>query len=62
MGECQSKILNVDLVKNPDLALNPKYAFEIMIHGFINGTFSKRKVNGKYANTFEKILQKSFNM
>ena len=92
-----SKILNVDLVKNPDLALNPKYAFEIMIHGFINGTFSKRKVNGKYvpnkisdfinsektdyvnarkcinlldkaklianyANTFEKILQKSFNM
>lgn len=43
-----SKILGVDLVKNPDLAMIPKNAFKIMIYGFINGSFTKRKVGKNY--------------
>lgn len=39
-----SKILGVDLVKSPDLTMIPKNAFKIMIYGFINGSFTKRKV------------------
>lgn len=39
-----SKILGVDLVKNPDLTMIPKNAFKIMIYGFVNGSFTKRKV------------------
>jgi hypothetical protein len=39
-----SKILGLDLVKSPDLTMIPKNAFKIMIYGFINGSFTKRKV------------------
>ena len=40
-----SKILNEDLVKFPDLAMIPKYAFKILVHGFINGTFTGKKIS-----------------
>lgn len=39
-----SKILGVDLVKSPDLTMIPKNAFKIMVYGFVNGSFTKRKV------------------
>lgn len=39
-----SKQLNEDFVKNPDLVMVPKYAFKIMIDGFINGSFTGKKI------------------
>ena len=39
-----SKILNEDLLKNPDLAMIPKYAFRIMIDGFKKGVFTGKKI------------------
>lgn len=40
-----SKVLGIDLVNNPDLALVPKYAFKILIDGFINGRFTGKKIS-----------------
>jgi len=40
-----SKILNIDLVNNPDLALDPAVATEIMFYGMINGTFTTKKLS-----------------
>ena len=40
----------VDLVQNPDLALEPDYAAEIMFHGMNVGTFTSRK----FSNYFTK--------
>ena len=39
-----SKQLNEDFVKNPDLVMLPKYAFQILIDGFINGYFTGKKI------------------
>jgi len=35
-----AKYLGVDLVGNPDLALNPKYAAQIIAYGMKNGSFT----------------------
>lgn len=43
--ERMSKILGVDLVKNPDLALNPTYAAKILVYGMVNGVFTGRKLS-----------------
>lgn len=40
-----SQLLGIDLVKNPDLALNPKVALFILVHGFKTGTFTGRKIS-----------------
>lgn len=40
-----SKILGEDLVNKPDLALVPKYAFKILVDGFINGRFTGKKIS-----------------
>lgn len=40
-----SRILGVDLINNPDLALVPKYAFKILVDGFINGRFTGKKIS-----------------
>ena len=40
-----SQILGVDLVKNPDLALNPKYAADILVIGMMKGLFTGRKLS-----------------
>jgi uncharacterized protein YraI len=42
--ETYSKILNLDLVNNPDLSLDPKVALFILVHGFKNGTFTGRRL------------------
>lgn len=39
-----SKQLNEDFVKNPDLVMVPKYAFKILVDGFINGDFTGKKI------------------
>jgi hypothetical protein len=39
-----AEILNIDLVQNPDLALDPQKALFILVHGFKNGTFTGKKI------------------
>jgi D-alanyl-D-alanine carboxypeptidase/Bacterial SH3 domain/Chitinase class I len=39
-----AKILGLDLVKNPDLALDPKIALFILVHGFRTGAFTGKKI------------------
>lgn len=48
-----SKQLNEDFVKNPDLVMVPKYAFKIMVDGFINGSFTGKKITD-YINSSKK--------
>lgn len=43
--ELYSKILGVDLINYPELAMVPKYAFRILIDGFINGRFTGKKIS-----------------
>lgn len=40
-----SDFLGVDLVKNPDLALNPKYAAQILVYGMMKGSFTGKKLS-----------------
>ena len=40
-----AKYLGVDLVGNPDLALNPKYAAQIAAYGMKNGSFTGKKLS-----------------
>jgi hypothetical protein len=42
--EKYSKLLGVDLVSNPDLAMEPRIALFILVHGFKTGTFTGRKI------------------
>jgi hypothetical protein len=42
---------SVDLVSDPDLALNPEYAAEIMFHGMNVGTFTSRKFSDYFTKT-----------
>ena len=39
------KLLNIDLVKNPDLAMSADVAFYILTNGFANGRFTGRKIS-----------------
>jgi len=43
-------ITGAALVANPDLALEPATARMILVHGFVNGTFTGRKISD-YINT-----------
>ena len=47
--EKYGRLLGVDLVNNPDLALDPKIALFILVHGFKTGAFTGRKI-GDYIN------------
>ena len=40
-----SKIIGEDFVAKPDLVMIPKYAFAIMVYGFIHGSFTNKKIN-----------------
>lgn len=40
-----SNFLGVDLVSNPDLALNPKYAAKILVYGMLNGSFTRKPLS-----------------
>lgn len=44
------EILNIDLLNNPSLALNPNVALFILVHGFKHGTFTGKKLTD-YINT-----------
>ncbi len=44
-----SKIIGVDMVKDPDIALRDDVALFILVHGFKNGTFTGKKLS-KYIN------------
>ena len=44
-----SKITGLNLVKNPDIALQPNVALFILVHGFRRGTFSGRNIR-QYIN------------
>lgn len=44
-----SQFLGVDLVKHPDLALEPKYAAKILVYGMLKGLFT-RKPLAQYIN------------
>ena len=37
--------LGIDLINNPDLALQPKYAAEILVKGSINGWFTSKRLS-----------------
>ena len=37
--------LGIDLINNPDLALEPKYAAEILVNGSANGWFTSKKLS-----------------
>jgi predicted chitinase len=39
-----SSILGIDLVNNPDMAMEPNIALFILVHGFKTGTFTGRKI------------------
>lgn len=40
-----TNLLGVDFLKFPDLAMVPKYAFQILVHGFANGVFTGKKIS-----------------
>lgn len=40
-----SKLVNLDLVNNPDLALHPSVAVKILVHGCETGMFTGRKLS-----------------
>lgn len=42
--EKYSKLLGVDMVKDPDLAMNNNVALFVLVHGFKTGTFTGRKI------------------
>jgi hypothetical protein len=43
--EKYSELLNIDLVNNPDLAMDSKVALFVLVHGFKTGTFTGRKIS-----------------
>ena len=50
--ERYSSILGVDLVSDPDMALNGDIALFILVHGFKTGTFTGRKITD-YINNYQ---------
>lgn len=47
--ERYSKITGKDLVNNPDLVMEPKLSFEILVHGMKHGVFTGRPLD-RYVN------------
>ena len=39
-----SEIVGVDLVAEPDLVMEPELSCFILVHGFVNGTFTGKKI------------------
>jgi hypothetical protein len=48
--QAYSDILNINLVENPDLALDHNTALFVLVHGFKTGTFTGRRITD-YINT-----------
>lgn len=40
-----SSVCSVDLVKNPELALDVKNCVKILLHGMLNGSFTGKKLS-----------------
>jgi hypothetical protein len=40
-----SKLLKVDMVKDPDIAMRENVSLFILVHGFKNGTFTGKKIS-----------------
>lgn len=51
--EKMGKILKVDLVKNPELALNANIATQILFYGMMNGSFTGKKLSDYFNKTKE---------
>lgn len=47
--EAYTEILGVDLVNNPDKAMDTEISFKILIHGMANGVFTGRRLD-RYVN------------
>lgn len=43
--ETYSQLLDVDMVEQPDIAMQPNIALFVLIHGFKTGTFTGRKIS-----------------
>lgn len=43
--EAMGKLLNVDLLNNPELAMQPDIAAKIMVRGMLNGDFTGKKLS-----------------
>lgn len=48
-----SKILGIDLVNHPELALNPDIAAKIAVYGMIHGTFTGKKLSDYFNSKTE---------
>jgi putative chitinase len=46
-----SDLLGVDLVANPDLALEPVYAAKILVYGMMNGSFTRKALDAYINDT-----------
>lgn len=46
-----AKMLNIDLVNKPELALIPKHAFQIALKGFKLGSFTRKKMSDYVVGT-----------
>jgi putative chitinase len=51
--EAMAKVLGVDLVKKPELALDLKNCVRILFHGMMNGTFTGKKLSNYFSKTKE---------
>jgi putative chitinase len=49
--DAMGKILSLNLVNNPDLALDPKHALDIMCEGMTRGTFTGKKLTSYFNPT-----------
>lgn len=56
--ERYSDILCVDLVNNPDLALDEHTAFQILIHGMKEGIYTGKRLD-RYVNDFKKDYERA---
>lgn len=50
--EKYARLLDIDLVGNPDLALNPDTALFVLVHGFKTGSFTGRRITD-FINEFK---------
>ena len=55
--EKYSRILDVDVVSDPDIAMRPNVALFVLVHGFKTGTFTGRKITDYINETKTDFVQ-----
>ncbi len=55
--EKYSRILDVDMVSDPDIAMRPNVALFVLVHGFKTGTFTGRKITDYINETKTDFIQ-----